>query len=410
MTQIASRLSSTLVSYWVDRQRTWAWVIAPDGTVTHHAIAIGEGDLTRRVRAAWALPDGQPTSRGGEPQAGSAEGGEGTAASGAGARRDVPAAWVPLTRGGGRLVVDASARRAARALYDLLIAPLRSALPRAPGSLLTVVPHGPLHRLSFAGLAAPSGRYLVEDFRLHYAASVGVLRGAPPPRPSRDGSRVLLVADPRLPPDLARRADLPPLPGALAEGRAVAREVGPASVVALTGRFASESRVRHEAGTARVLHFATHGVMRDDSPFDSFLALAAGDTRDPGDDARLTTAEVYDLSLDADLVVLSACRSASGPVTGDGVMGLTRAFVYAGTPSVVASLWDLPDEAARMAIPVFYRAWRATGDRAGALRTAQLHLLRALRAGRVAVDTPAGRLTLPEHPAIWAGLVLYGVP
>jgi CHAT domain-containing protein len=295
-------------------------------------------------------------------------------------------------------------------LYDLLIAPLRSALPRTPGALLTIVPHGPLHRLSFAGLAAPGGRYLVEDFRIHYAPSIGVLRASAPPRPSSAASRVVVVSNPRLPADLARRSDLPPLPGALAEGRAVAREIGKLSVVSLTGQSASEARVRQEVPPADVLHFATHGVVRDDSPFESFLALASDHTHDSRDDGRLTTAEVYDLRLDADMVVLSACRSASGPVTGDGVMGLTRAFTYAGAPSVVASLWDLPDEAARVVIPRFYRVWRAGGARADALRLAQIQLLRALRAGLVAVDTPAGRLALPEHPAIWAGLVLLGQP
>jgi CHAT domain-containing protein len=167
--------------------------------------------------------------------------------------------------------------------------------------------------------------------------------------------------------------------------------------------------VRSLSGASRVLHFATHGVVWDDRPFESFLALAQG-TGEAGDDGRLTTEEIYGLDLNADLVVLSACRTAGGSVTGDGIVGLTRAFFYAGTPSVVATLWDLPDESARRMVPRFYRSWRETGDKAGALRTAQLSLLSALRARRVSIDTPAGRFTLPEHPALWANLALIGEP
>ena len=116
------------------------------------------------------------------------------------------------------------------------------------------------------------------------------------------------------------------------------------------------------------------------------------------------------LRLDADLVVLSACRGAGGRVTGDGLGGLVRAFAYAGAPSIVAAVSDLPDVSAAFALPRFYRE-RARGvGKAAALRTAQLSLLRAVRGGRLTVDTPAGRFALPDTPAYWAGLVLIGEP
>ena len=89
-----------------------------------------------------------------------------------------------------------------------------------------------------------------------------------------------------------------------------------------------------------MLHFATHAIVSDDEPLSSFLALAAsGD-----DDGPLTAQEIYALHLDADLVVLSACRSGGGRVTGDGIATFARAFIYAGTPSIVASVWDVADE------------------------------------------------------------------
>jgi CHAT domain-containing protein len=107
---------------------------------------------------------------------------------------------------------------------------------------------------------------------------------------------------------------------------------------------------------------------------------------------------------------MSACRTATGPISGDGLLGLTRAFFAAGARSVVATLWDLPDAAAATMLPRFYREWQATGSRAEGLRRAQLAYLADLRAGKVVVTSPLGKTTLPEHPALWASLVLQGRP
>jgi CHAT domain-containing protein len=120
--------------------------------------------------------------------------------------------------------------------------------------------------------------------------------------------------------------------------------------------------------------------------------------------------EIYDIDLNADLVVLSACRTGLGPVSGDGVAGLARAFLYAGTPSVVATLWDVADEPAALLMPTFYGSLRRTPDKAQALRTAQLRLLKALRAGGVKVAGTLGPVTLREHPVLWAGFIVVGRP
>src|SRR4029453_8119476 len=109
--------------------------------------------------------------------------------------------------------------------------------------------------------------------------------------------------------------------------------------------------------------------------------------------------DVYALDLHADLVFLSACRTARGGVSSDGVAGLTRAFFHAGASSIVATLWDVGDEPAQRLVSDFYRARLAGSDKAVALRTAQLKMLRELRRGRVRVDTAAGPGVLPEHPA-----------
>jgi CHAT domain-containing protein len=218
---------------------------------------------------------------------------------------------------------------------------------------------------------------------------------------------MLMVADP-LPPTLSRLdRPLPRLPGARAESRAITALIPGARITRFEGNAARETSVRAASAGKAVLHFATHAIVRDDDPFSSFLALAGSGA---DDDGLLTAQEIYKLQLDADLVVLSACRSAGGRVTGDGIATFARAFIYAGAPSIVASLWDVADEPTNRLIPEFYRAWLRGASKARALRTAQLRLLDDLRAGKVQIQTPAGLVSIPEHPVFWAGFALLGEP
>ena len=124
----------------------------------------------------------------------------------------------------------------------------------------------------------------------------------------------------------------------------------------------------------------------------------------------LTSQEVYGLDLSADLVVLSACRSGAGAVPGEAMATFARAFLYAGTASVIASIWDVADEPTSQLVSSFYKEWFGGADKAAALRRAQLKLLDDLREGRVRVSTSLGTVPLPEHPVFWAGFVLFGEP
>ena len=108
--------------------------------------------------------------------------------------------------------------------------------------------------------------------------------------------------------------------------------------------------------------------------------------------------------------MLSACRSGEGVPNGDGIAALARAFFYAGTDSLIVSLWDIADEPTNRLLPAFYREWLKGTDKAAALRAAQLQLLSDLRAGRVKITTPVGDVAVPEDPAFWAGFVLLGTP
>ena len=292
----------------------------------------------------------------------------------------------------------------------VLIQPIREVLPKTSGALLTIVPQGPLLNVSFAALQSPQGRYLLEDYALHYAPAGAVLQfTAAKKRADARTGPMLVVADPSPPRLTTLDRPLPRLPGARGEASAIARLVPASRLTVLQDTAATEARAREAVAGKAVLHFATHAIVSDDDPFSSFLALGPS-ASDAGTDGLLTSQEVYGLDLSADLVVLSACRSAGGSVTGDGISAFARAFIYAGTASLVASLWDVADEPTNRLLPDFYRTWLAGESKSRALRTAQLRLLRDLRAGRVRINTAAGEVAVPEHPVFWAGFALFGEP
>ena len=361
--------------YWVGADETFIWVVRPDGGIDARRVAVTRGKLAALVRdvAPFAPADTAGRSPTASPTL-----------------RPSSTAW--------------------RELHALLIEPVRALLPKTNGALLTIVPHDALVNLSFAALQDGRGRYLLEDYTLHYAPAGALFQFTAAPRqPQPRTGAMLMVADP----DSARRSSLDPvlprLSGARAEAAAITRQLQAGRVLSLNGAAATESAVREQAPTRSILHFAAHAVVSDEDPFASYLALGRSAGSEAADGV-LTAQEVYQLKLPADLVVLSACRSASGMVTGDGVATFARAFVYAGAASLIASVWEVADEPANRLMPVFYRAWFGGATKAAALRQAQLQLLADLRAGRVRVTTPIGPVPVPEHAVFWAGLALFGEP
>jgi CHAT domain-containing protein len=206
----------------------------------------------------------------------------------------------------------------------------------------------------------------------------------------------VIFGDPRNPRDLEGRP-LPPLPATLAESRALARLFPGAR--AFLGEDATEEALKAAGRSARYLHVASHAVVDEHLPLESFLALSAPrpgeEPRSGQDNGRLQAWEVFEqLRLDADLVTLSSCGSASGQApAGEGVLSLARAFQYAGARSVVASLWDIPDRSTALLMQRFYAGLARGLDKDEALRRAQLALLRR-----------------PEtsHPFYWAAHQLIG--
>ncbi len=272
-----------------------------------------------------------------------------------------------------------------RELDQALIAPISLWLP-APADVVVVVPHGPLAVLPFGVLQDRRGRPLIDRHTLAFAPAISVFRyTAEKRRRSGSAGSALVVADAAGPPE----ASMPALPGAREEGRLVAKRLAPTSVSLLVGADGTESAFKRAAGSQRLVHVATHGLISADRPLRSSLLLAPGG----GDDGYLRVDEIFNLSLAADLVVLSGCSTGLGRPSGDGIIGLGRAFIYAGTPAVVVSQWDVSDRATAFLMDRFYAALARGGGPAKALRQAQL----------------ATRERYP-HPALWAAFVAIGEP
>jgi hypothetical protein len=223
----------------------------------------------------------------------------------------------------------------------------------------------------------------------------------------RRGEKVLAIGDPAYPDDASAAGTPAPasrpgrthrrLPGSRVEAQAIGD-------FTLLGPDATEPRfvetVASKKGRWRAIHFACHGVVNRDLPMLSALALTP---LSEDDDGNLFASEVRDMSLPADLAVLSACQTGSGRIVrGEGVRGLANAFLLAGCPRVIASLWKVEDEATRALMTRFYELWNPRGDAAkGGLPTAE-----ALRQAQEFVRSQKKW----SHPYYWAAWVLWGLP
>lgn len=288
---------------------------------------------------------------------------------------------------------DLGASAAARRLHEALVAPAARHL-RGRQRLL-IVPDGPLWELPFAALENRAGQPLVERAALLLAPSLTALRelSRRPPAAAGPGRLELLAyANPA-------SAGQPALPEAERQVARLAAQVGPARALVRRGAEAREGAFKSEAGRARLIHVASHGVLDGDSPLFSYLALAT-EAPGAGQDGRLEARELLDLSLAADLVTLSACETALGRVQGgEGMVGLAWATLLAGARSLVVSQWRVEAGATARLMDAFYGRLLAPGaaagrrDTAGALRAAMLQLRRDPRT---------------RHPFYWAAFSALG--
>ena len=285
-------------------------------------------------------------------------------------------------------------QRAARALSDMLLAPVAA---HVRGKRLAVAADGALHYVPFAALPDPNAasQPLIvnhEIVSLPSGSTVAALRRDAQARAAAPGG-VKVFADPvfdaadvrvkqRAPAATTNRRDAtwppPRLLGTRREARAILALLPPGQ-----GRDALDFAASREAAMAsdlaafRVVHFATHAIIDNQHPELSGLVLSLVDRDGRARDGFLRLTDIYNLRLSAELVVLSACRTGLGKeFRGEGLVGLTRGFMYAGAPRVVTSLWQVDDTGTTELMSRFYRALLAERRprAAAALRQAQIDM------------------------------------
>lgn len=231
-------------------------------------------------------------------------------------------------------------------------------------------------------------------------ASSAVLRdGArrPVESPASASGTSAFVATGRLVPSQLRRTGaLTRLPSTRREASAIVALVPPARVSSAFGLAATREWVQKAPlADHRIVHFATHGLIDAEHPELTSLALSLVDEHGRARDGLWRLHEIYDMRLPVDLVVLSACQTALGrEMAGEGLLGLTRGFLYAGARRVVATLWQVDDVATAALMSRFYRHLLHDGlPAASALRAAQREIARQPRWA---------------SPYYWAGFVLHG--
>lgn len=263
-----------------------------------------------------------------------------------------------------------------RELYDLLVA--GQLVGSGPLRAVGIIPHGSLHYLAFATLS--DGRdYLVDRQKLFYLPAASVLKYTLARRSPEKKLHILAVGNP----DLGNSSlDLP-----FAEREAGTLRWNYPDVTTLTRERATESWIRAHISEFGVIHIASHGEFDPVNPLFSSIRLA----KDGKADGKLQAEEIFGLDIRADLVVLSACQTGLGDIrSGDDVVGMNRAFIFAGTHSLMSSLWRVSDVSTAIMMKHFYRNYMSYG-KAESLTRAMQHVKNRY-----------------PHPGYWGAFVLTG--
>ena len=345
--EIVKQSRSTTVEYFLLDEKIVIWVILPSGKIETKTVSINKEKLEESIGKFTQLVNSEKLSRGD--------------------RTDLSVLL--------------------HSLYLDLVKPIEDLLPASPDKVITIVPHGPLFLIPFGTLVThlpgeteKRPKYFIEAHTLVYLPSIAISRytyknksqgvhsGVPTllalVNPTGDHVSTEQYFDEiaQFYPDSQYNA--------IFKGKKATRE-------ALKGAL-------EKGHPYSVLYFGTHGLAFDDKPKESYLALAG---------TKLKVPDVLQLDLHTDLVILGACETGIGKITGDGVNGLSRAFTYAGTPSLLISLWSVLEKQTLYQVIAFHENWIKEGySKAHALREAQLK----------------GLENYPYQPNTWAGFVLFG--
>lgn len=275
-----------------------------------------------------------------------------------------------------------------KALHQVLIHPIQELLPSNPEDRLIFMPQGSLFLIPFPSLIDDDGSYLIQHHTVLTAPSIQTLdltyEQSRQPIELATALRpqdFLVVGNPVMPelwnPRQEEAIQLASLEWAEQEALEIANLF---KTEALIGNAASEESVKERITNARIVHLATHGLLEYGHPQESGVRDTPGAialSPSTGHDGLLTAAEILnELTLKADLVVVSACDTGLGDITGDGVVGLSRSLMAAGAPNVLVSLWAVPDAPTSDLMINFYQTLKSDWNKPQALRQAMLNMIK----------------------------------
>ena len=345
--QIARDRNCTIVEYSIiDSENLYIWVIQPNGNITHRAAnleplnqqnqSLKQIILKTRVSIGLDETDDEGNNIQIEPE-------------------DWP---------------DIQGYPLLRLLHQILIEPIADLLPTDPNTPIIFIPHYELFLVPFTALQSANNRYLIEDHTILTAPSIQVLEQTSEHQERVRGLRqsALVVGDPTIHPELQKQYEIRQLPWAAEAAEEIAVILGTEAIV---GEKATKVAILERMLNTRIIHLSAHGLLDDiqGSGIPGTIILApSGDT----DDGALNAVEILQLKLDSELVVLSACSTGGGKITGDGVNGLSRCFILAGVPSIIVSLWNMGADSAKLVMIEFYQNLQRGDNRDTALRHAML--------------------------------------
>ncbi len=346
--QIARDRNSTIVEYSiVDPDIIYIWVIQPNGNITHRAAnlkPLNQQNQTLKqiiLKTRVSIGTNETDDAGNKIQLESQY------------KRDETGRF-PLLQ----------------LLHQILIEPIIDLLPTDANSPIIFIPHYDLFLVPFAALQDSHNRYLIEHHTILTSPSIQVLELTRQHQNRVRGLRqaALIVGDPTIHPNFQLDPhNLRQIPRAKEAAEAIAATLG---TQAISGDNATKVAILDRMLNTRIVHLSAHGLIDDfqSSGIPGAIILApSGD-----DDGAIHAIDILQLKLDSELVVLSACSTGRGKITGDGVIGLSRCFILAGVPSIVVSLWNMGVISAKLLMTEFYQNLARGDDRAAALRCAML--------------------------------------
>lgn len=269
---------------------------------------------------------------------------------------------VSAARRGISLQLEELTQQTLETLEKYLIQPIQSKIQSAKN--IVIVPHRSLHFLPFQALQNQNGKFFIEQYVVSYAPSSSVYNYCMSQNPEGGSSFLgLALGDINI-------GNYPGLPGTEVEVNQLAK-IYPSFNKQTKSDFL-ETSFKQGASNYNYIHIATHGVFNKQQPLYSYLLMGASNQ----DDGRLTVNEIFGLDIKSKVVVLSACETAMGDLTeADELIGLSRAFIYAGAPEVVVSLWKVDDATTAWLMTRFHQYLSGGYKSAEAITFAQRDLI-----------------------------------